>query len=412
MEQQQLRQVIKSIAVPIARLNSNINRNLFTTRVIDPGRHRPGEPIRFGRHRVGDPDGLLERPAEPVTDAWGGRTPRFFNFEPAKIDEAVQDFDRIYTYSRGAPRAITLNDLIYHPLHKCLFAQDGRRVDESCLRRRGQATLEGPEQIAPIEGLRTLDQSLIYAGWLFRHFGHFLTEGIARYWYGVGDESRPMLSHPFWRWSPMSMYIDRFFAAIEFPHERLVTFLEPVRLREVTIPHPSITLGFGAFEAHRLIPEGVAAGVLGGTASRTSQPLYLSRRSVGRSKRRIVNEHLLEERLLARGYKVVQPEKLSLDDQIRLINEHETIVGTLGSAFHGILFDISPESHRNLVCFCDNSMIDLNYILMDAIKSYNTAYIGSLVTVPGPAPGKNAAEQDRVLDLDVTLGALKELGLL
>src|SRR5262249_25710712 len=163
-------------------------------------------------------------------------------------------------------------------------------------------------------------------------------------------------------------------------------------------PHPSITLGYEGFEAHRLIPEGVAARVVAGPPTRTSQPLYMSRKLVGRSQRRIVNEHLLEERLLARGYKVVHPEKLTLEEQIRLINAHETVVGMLGSALHGILFDLSPASHRNLVCFCDNNMIDLTYILMDAIKSYNTAYIGSLVEAPRPAAGKDAASQDRVID--------------
>jgi hypothetical protein len=89
------------------------------------------------------------------------------------------------------------------------------------------------------------------------------------------------------------MYIDHFFRAIGFSRQRLVSFLRPVHLREVIVPHPSITVGYEGFEAHRLIPEGVAARMLTGTTRRTSQPLYLSRRSLGRSTRRIVNEHLL-----------------------------------------------------------------------------------------------------------------------
>src|SRR5262249_34657601 len=204
-----IRRAMRSIAVLITRLNSTINRNLFAMQMIDPGRRRAGEPIRHGRHRVEDPEGVLRRAAEPVTEAWGGRSPKFLNFESTTIERAARDFDRFYTYSRGTPQTTTLRDVIYHNKYKCIFSTDGLRVDESCLLHYRPARFEAPEQIAPIEGLRTYDRSLIYVGGLSRHFGHFLTEGIARYWYAVADESRPILSHPFWRYSPMPVYIDR-----------------------------------------------------------------------------------------------------------------------------------------------------------------------------------------------------------
>jgi capsular polysaccharide biosynthesis protein len=103
---------------------------------------------------------------------------------------------------------------------------------------------------------------------------------------------------------------------------------------------------------------------------------------------------------------------LSLEDQIRLINEHEAIVGPFGSALHGILFDISPERHRNIICLYFKNNVDLTFITIDAIKNYTTCYIGAMELAPGLSPRKEIIDQDRMLDLDVTLGGLKELGLL
>ncbi len=48
---------------------------------------------------------------------------------------------------------------------------------------------------------------------------------------------------------------------------------------------------------------------------------------------------------------------------------------------------------------------------MDAIKKLNSTYIASLEYAPNPSPRKSYNEQDRILELDVAVGALRDLGL-
>jgi capsular polysaccharide biosynthesis protein len=402
------RRVLKPAVRPLARLYAKFNRSLFTTDLIDPASPRAYELISYGRHSVQDPEGLLGRRAEPVTDRWGGRNPTFYNYEPSQISAAS-----LITVFRGTPGIRTFHDVVYSPQHECLYTADGVRVNESCLYRGCPKEMvnKAPERVGLWRDLKRFPQTLIYVGGFHKHYGHFLTEGIARYWYAVADEGHPILSHRIDRYSPKALFLDRFFEAVSFPRQRLVTFQRPVLLKEVIVPLPSFTNASEGFEVHRLIPESVAAKVLSDPSRRTAQPLYMSRRHLGRNNRLVINEEILEDKLRARGFEIVYPERLSLDQQIKLINQHEVVVGTVGSALHGSLFDLSPERSRNIICLAYKDMIHPNYLLIDAIKSVNSTYIGALEFAPGGVHVKNYAERDRILDLDSTFATLKQIGL-
>jgi hypothetical protein len=408
----QLKQrVLKPTARPVAQLCAQLNPKLFASKWADPAsrRTRTREPIPYPRHSVQDPEGLLHRPAEPVTGAWGGRNPRFYNYDSAQIEAASS-----LAVHRGAPGTSVFHDVVYVPQYECLYTTDGVRIDESCLRRRrsNMVVNQAPEKIAIESGLKRFSQRVIYAGGIAKHFGHFLTEGLARYWYAIADESCPILSHPIERYSPKPIFLDHFFGAIHFSRDRLVSFKRPILLVEVVVPRPAFVNSGEAFEVHRLLPENVAAKLLPPALERTSQPLYMSRRLLDGNKRQIIHEDLLEERLRARGFQIVYPERLSLEQQVHLINKHDVLVGTLGSALHGILFDVSPVAQRNMICLSYRDQIHPNYLLIDAIKSVNSTYVGALERIEGLAQARSYSDENRAVDLDVTFAALKDIGLL
>ena len=143
----------------------------------------------------------------------------------------------------------------------------------------------------------------------------------------------------------------------------------------------------------------------------TSQPLYFSRTKLSQRKRLNINERKLERELRKKNFFICYPEELSLKEQIHLINKHEIIIGTLGSALHGILFDISPV--KNMVCFGQKETLNIAFLIIDAIKSVNSTYIGALELKENSNLSKTRiAKQNRILDLDVAIEGLKNIGLL
>jgi capsular polysaccharide biosynthesis protein len=72
-----------------------------------------------------------------------------------------------------------------------------------------------------------------------------------------------------------------------------------------------------------------------------ARKIYLSRRD--NAKRKFLSETQLETILSSRGFDIVQPEKLSVRDQLALFSETAVVVGCTGAAFANVLF-CPPEA--------------------------------------------------------------------
>jgi capsular polysaccharide biosynthesis protein len=71
-------------------------------------------------------------------------------------------------------------------------------------------------------------------------------------------------------------------------------------------------------------------------AERTSRRVYLTRRV--QKKRRMVNERKLEAALIARGFTVIEPEALSITEQVDLFRSVDVVVAPTGAALANVLF--------------------------------------------------------------------------
>jgi capsular polysaccharide biosynthesis protein len=384
-------------------------RDLFTIRIASPGSLAGGTRDEFELHAVEDPEGVLETPASPSRALSGSSDMHsFLGYDDARIAATL---DRIAVF-RGAPSAETLHEVVYLPGAHCLYAGDGGRIDCSYLRAGAGPSKLAPERIRVPSRLRRVDEALVYVGSMnVRHYGHFLTESIARLWYALRETQLRILGHALDRFSMKSTFFDHFFSAARLSSERFVSLSEPVLLARVVLPYPSFVCTPATrevFEAHRLLPEAVARAFLPRNARTTAQPLYFSRAGLPADRRRAGGEEVLERELREAGFAVVRPETLTLVEQIRLVNEHEVIVGTLGSALHNLLFDVSPR--RNLVCFGYADAPHANYLMIDALKSVRSLYVAALRDDPH-APG-DFSHRDRVLDLELAREGLRRFGLL
>ena len=129
---------------------------------------------------------------------------------------------------------------------------------------------------------------------------------------------------------------------------------------------------------------------------------------------RPANESRLMEILAEKGYAIAFPERLTLQQQIYLINKHDMIIGLMGSALHGVLFDLSPEESRNVVCLAEKvSSVDSrvkSYMVIDMIKSVKSTYIFAIDAVQ--STDWKVRNEGAVLDLETTLRGLRDLDLL
>lgn len=346
---------------------------------------------------------------------WCGMDPVFQGYKTSLLNSLSKQCEVF----ENLPKYRIFNNLIYTPQYGCLYSADGYRIDFSCLYR-GVGALrrnetKSPKRIERPVKLDRIEQTHIYIGEVRKHFGHFLTESISRLWITNEFKEYPVIYHlkNGTTSNQEKLLFDTFLESVNLINkERLVAFSRPVILDKVIIPQPSFVNLSSGYKVHSLFPENFARNILPQQLEKTSQPLYLSRRLVESSSRNIINELELEKIFRSAGFAICYPEQLSLREQVLFINKHKVIIGPIGSALHGILFDISP--HRNIVCLTDKDHFNPNFIMIDAIKSVQSAYVAALTLDPNCHKYNKYSrwKQNRIADLDMIVEALSSLGLM
>ena len=324
------------------------------------------------------------------TGVTGTETPLFIGPERTVTDIVLHEYpqrwlDRLqgsadgFNMQFGAPPVHHYQNVAFHPKYPALYDQDGHRILETCLRRNaGLKYVHGdpPEEWSPPKDAVRIDGPVAFCGVLKGHWGHFLTESIGRLWALLDGDiptSTPLLFQGS-RFLPVS-FIDTFLHYAGIERKRFIEPEGPLVLRDVIVPHPSFSMGGEAFSAHLSLPERVAERIGGQERRSTAQPVYLSRRHIlDRQARRAVSEAELEEALAERGVRIVSPEKLSFEDQVRLFNEHDTFIGLLGSAFHSLLYALPGRPLRTVVIGAAHGAYS-NFFMIDYLKGIASHYV-------------------------------------
>jgi capsular polysaccharide biosynthesis protein len=108
--------------------------------------------------------------------------------------------------------------------------------------------------------------------------------------------------------------------------------------------------------------------------------IFLSRSQASQS-RALLNRETIEELAVREKFVVVQPEKLSLIDQVRLFHASRAIVGEYGSALHGAMF--APAG--TAVCALRGTNLHPGFIQsgIGAVLHQPTGYVFGETTEPG-----------------------------
>jgi capsular polysaccharide biosynthesis protein len=321
-----------------------------------------------------------------------------------KFEERIENLRVI----EGFPDPVLeVRSAYFIPGSVCLYDQDGRRIDASCVRRKPAQwnfVGAGPDTIDVPHDCARLPAPMLYVAELASHWGHFLTDGVSRLWArSVFPELRELDCFS-------AAAIPDLAPARDYLHalgiaRRIHFSPEPVRLDTCFIPAASFSDRGECYTAHlhsfREVTASVAAEQSAWAPSR--RPVYLSRSQFGVG-RTIRCERQLEERLADRGVLIVHPEQLSLEEQIRVFNSHDVFIGCWGSAFHGLCFARAPERITTHV-LCE-TIPNPNFLLFDAILGCASNYIQGLSETPGPS--QQWPNFDLTVDVERVLGYLRD----
>lgn len=197
----------------------------------------------------------------------------------------------------------------------------------------------------------TSDESVVYLGMLYNCWGHCLTDCLQRFWvFGACGVHPSVCGKKFvyavtdWRDGlPQSFY--DLIANLGVSKDQLHPIEKPTRFWEVIIPDSCF---YHNLETGHIKYTNEYANLmerLRVTKDWASRKVYFSRKDWSGSQS--FGEERFEQLFRARGYEIVYPEKLTFDEQRKLLAETKELVATEGSVAHNAIF--MPKGTRVVI---------------------------------------------------------------
>lgn len=318
----------------------------------------------------------------------------FYGFDHDDSIVAIERRLRGLTVRGGEPALTTHEGAVFVPSRSrrdgqdtkrtgTLLAADGRPIAHAQVSRRGQPLATFGDDLSSAVPGDEVREEVIYLGPLYNHFGRVLLDSLARSWaLAQHDPSLKVLfDYPNVPHRHLHPWVFRILEAFGVPRARLLILDRPTRLRRVTVPEPLFEQGLTAHERAIGPYRDIAARIAGGH-ERSSQPVYLSRRLLTSRQRPIIGEEALEQLFADHGALIVHPQRLTFDQQVRLVNQHSDIFSSASSAAHNILF----ARHRpTLHLLTASDQIPANMFLCSALARAPTVFVDCLGTGGRPS---------------------------
>ena len=174
------------------------------------------------------------------------------------------------------------------------------------------------------------EETVIYGGVLFGHFGHFILDALARLWY-FAEHPDTTYKFVFLKIPTDTIKFTKFLELAGLTSDRYEILEQPTQFAAVIIPdqafvtyyagHPRWLRFFDRIRDALALPD-----------TPTCEKVYLTRTQFSRNDG--VNEEFYEKFFAERGYVVIAPEKLPLEQQISIIAHAKSLVCTMGTLSH------------------------------------------------------------------------------
>ncbi|MCT8159465.1 glycosyltransferase family 61 protein [Pseudoruegeria sp. SHC-113] len=294
-----------------------------------------------------------------------------------------------------------------------VFYPDGTLCDAAtCLRSFGRPTTLPTGFPDASEIAETIPGTHLFAGLAYGHFGHALCESLGRLWYldqpnvqiaGLYFFPKAKKSRPRNALSGVLPLLK----ALKVRKPPMASNT-PLRFERLVVPPQ----GFGVHEMIAGAPEFrafVRNRLKAGTATGAGRKIYISRSRLYSKRGRILQEQLIEERLVAEGYEIFHPQAHDITEQLATYRAADSIISTDNSALHLAAFvmpkgarvallirrpgDIYKDFVLQLSRFAETEPVIVdcgtNYWALEAERvSFNEVYTG----VDFPAMGRALAE--------------------
>ena len=186
--------------------------------------------------------------------------------------------------------------------------------------------------------------TVVYAGVFCNVWGHFITDSTKMLWFLRSKDYTENLSGCLIVYVPMAGFKlkgnhRRFIEILGLNPEKFIPVNELTRYDSIIVPDEAFFYMEGArffTDAYRAMIDEVRDFAENNCKPSDKKKVYYS--YAGYRNGKTFGEDKLERYFVSKGYEIVHPEKLSLDEQLNILINCESFASTLGSCSHNMLF--------------------------------------------------------------------------
>jgi len=216
------------------------------------------------------------------------------------------------------------------------------------------------------------DEEVIFGGVLMVGFGHVFLESLSRLWYIVKnkEDNRKIV---FLKISKISEFHHEFLRLLGIPKERVEIIEKPTQFSKVIIPDETIYALYGYKKEYNIVFDEIRKNVV----PKNDKKIYLTRTQL--KERYDENEEFLEQFYQKRGYKIIAPETLPLEEQIAYAAGADEIVSTIGTLSHFALF---MDYNKKIVTFNrKQSQVLIPQLIVNEARKINAIHVDAMIEI-------------------------------
>lgn len=222
----------------------------------------------------------------------------------------------------------------------------------------------GCSQNFQLEEADYVDEDVVFLGALSSHYGHFITEGLARLWFFL-DAKNQHYKGVYISDSRNNKFTDCFkFFGIK--DQNFLEITKPTRFRSVIVPEQSIRLHDFYHLKYKQTIDKIKEKIVAAQYTK----VFFSKAKSGSG--RGIGELPIQTVFEKNGFTIFYPEKMSMYETISVLKGCDEFVATSGTNIHNSVF---MDDGKAIVCLNRSAHFHPLQIMIDHMKSLKTTYI-------------------------------------
>ena len=215
-----------------------------------------------------------------------------------------------------------------------------------------------------------VNDTVVYLGLFFRHWGHFLLDFVPRLWFFLDNTFQYDIVYTTNQYEISGNYLE-FLNLLGIDNSRLHCIKKPTRFSTIIIPELSYISGGYYSDEFLMIFDRVKKNALSKIDHHpVYEKLYFSRKQLKNKKE--FGESGIENAFAQNDYKLLYMEQLSLKEQIYYVANANSIAAISGTLCHNILF---ASKNTELIIINKTKRINGHQVIINQAKGNPVIYV-------------------------------------